>query len=101
MNGYPVPPLGSRGRAKTMILEELVGNMEADVILMQEENRKWNAIEKKDTSKHKFDHIGIVTNHAYKEEDNLINGTQLQGGTAIWTMGRARGYITKHRQDVK
>ena len=97
MNGYPIPPLNSRGRAKTMVLEELLGSTEADIILTQEENRKWDAIKKKDTPEHKFDYIRIVTNHTYNEENNHVIGTHQQGGTAVWTMGRARGYITKHR----
>ena len=83
MNKYPIPPLGSRGRAKTMILKNLVASTEVDIILTQEENRRWKVIKNKDTPKHKFDHIGIVTNHAYNKEENLINGMHIRGGTAV------------------
>ena len=51
--------------------------------------------------KHKYDHMGIVTNHAHNEKEDTRNGIHLQGGTAVWVIGRTRGYISKHKQGTK
>ena len=88
MNGYPISPLGARGRAKMMVLEELIREAEPDIILTQEENKKWEVVERKDMPKYKFDHMRIVTNHAMNEKEDLISGTHLQGGNAIWMIGK-------------
>ena len=46
MNGYPISPLGARGRTKMMVLEDLIKEAEPDIILTQEENRKWEIVER-------------------------------------------------------
>ena len=77
-NGYPTPPMGERGRAKMMILEELIKEAELDMLLTQEENRDWSRVEDRDKPKYKFGRKGIVANtiskklytieYTYKEE---------------------------------
>ena len=101
LNGYLIPPMRSRGKAKTIILKKLISNMELDIILIQEINKNWSLIEKKDRPKYKFDHIGIVTNHSYNNDEYASNRTHLQGGTAVWMIGAARGYVKKHKNDQK
>ena len=96
MNGYPISSLGARGRTKMMVLEDLIKEAEPDIILTQEENRKWEIVERRDMPKYKFDHMGIVTNHETNKKEDLISGTHLQGGNAIWMIGKARGYIEKN-----
>ena len=61
--------------------------MEPDIILMQEENKNWSLIEKKDGPKYKFNYIGIVTNHSCNKEECTSSRAHLQGGTAVWTIG--------------
>ena len=82
-NGYPTPPMGERGRAKMMILEELIKEAELDMLLTQEENRDWSRVEDRDKPKHKFDRSGIVTNHAHNIKETVHSGVHLQGGTAV------------------
>ena len=101
MNGYPISPLGARGRTKMMVLEDLIKEAEPDIILTQEENRKWEIVERKETPKYKFDHMGIVTNHVTNEKGDQISGTHLQGGNAIWVIGKARGYIERNKHDKR
>ena len=91
LNGYPTPPMGSRGKAKMIILGRLISKIEPDIILMQEENKNWNQIKKKDSPKYNFDHMGIVTNHAYNKEKQAYNRVCLQGGATVWTIGATRG----------
>ena len=45
--------------------------------------------------------MGIVTNHAHNEKEDTMYGIHLQGGTAVWAIGRTRGYISKQKQDTK
>ena len=44
LNGYPTPPMGSRGKAKTIILKRLINKIELVIILTQEENKNWDLI---------------------------------------------------------
>ena len=73
--------------------------MELNIILTQEENENWDLVKKKDTPKYKFNHIGIVTNHSYNKEEYASNRAHLQGGTVVWTISMARGYVKKHRNN--